>query len=137
MPYVPAPVEAARLRSAIDAARFREGERVLWLTAFVALMTMDIVLVVGGASWLGVAASVAGFLILYWRLRGVHLTRHNETNRDLFGLGLRSREQRAFTGLMLRHVITGRNPLEPRLEHDPFATWGQRQGARPQAAEEA
>ncbi|HVE92400.1 MAG TPA: hypothetical protein VNE62_08915 [Actinomycetota bacterium] len=137
MPYVPAPAELARLRSAIQAAAFREGERVWWLSAFLALLVMDIVLLVGGASWLGIAASLAGFLILFWRLRGVHLRRHNEANRDLFGLGLASREQRAFTGLMLRHALTGRNPLDQRPEHDPFADWATRRATRPQAAEEA
>ena len=117
MPYVPTPVEVARLRSAIEVARFREGERVLWLTSFLSLAAMDIVLLLR-ASWVGLAGSLFGFLILYWRLRGGHLR-----GSGLFGLSLRTREQRAFTGLMLRHAFTGRNPLAADPEHDPFERW--------------
>ncbi len=139
MPYVPTPTEVARLRSAIEAARFREGERILWLSAFVSLAVVDVFLVIGGASWPGIAASAFGFLILYWRLRGAHLARvSDEKSARLFGLGLASREQRAFTALMLRHVLTGTNPLVPRAEHDPLGAWlRQATTPRQEAAEES
>ncbi|HVL82041.1 MAG TPA: hypothetical protein VM840_10680 [Actinomycetota bacterium] len=124
MPYVPTPSETVRLRHAIDAASFREGERIAWLAAFVSLVALDVVLGLTGASWPGVVGSVFGFLILYWRLRGGHLAREaSGPGSELFGLGLRTHDQRAFTGLMLRHALTGRNPLEARVEHDPFSAW--------------
>jgi hypothetical protein len=47
-------------------------------------------------------------------------------DRDLHGPGLRTREQRAFTALMLRQAFTGRNALSTRPEHDPMAAWANR-----------
>lgn len=125
MPYVPSQAEATRLRGAIDRAAFSEPERIAWLLAFSALVVLEGVLVAGGASWIGVVGVLGGFAVMYWRLRGAHLARAGK-DRDLHGVGLRSREQRAFTALMLRHVFSGRNPLRDRPEHDPFAVWGER-----------
>lgn len=124
MPYVPSYVEARRLRDAIAVASFREGERVAWLVSLMALVVLDVSLSVGAVSWTGIAASGFGFFILYWRLRGAHLSRRvqGDTSR-LLGIGLRNREQRAFTALMFRHDLTGRNPLAERPEHDPLAGW--------------
>lgn len=135
MPYVPTPEEVSRLRAAIDRASFSEPERIAWLLAFAALVVLDGVLVAGGASWIGLLGSLGGFAVLYWRLRGGYLIRRGVEDRALHGIGLRSREQRAFTALMLRHVFTGRNPLRAKAEHDPFAVWGQRV-ERAQVAEE-
>jgi hypothetical protein len=123
MPYVPAPDEARRLRSAIDRSAFSEAERIMWLLAFSGLLTLDGILLAGGGSWVGVLGALGGFAVLYWRLRGGHLV---SIDRELHGIGLRTSAQRAFTALMLRQVFTGRNPLRPRPEHDPFAAWGQR-----------
>lgn len=136
MPYVPSHVEARRLRDAISAAAFAEGERVAWLSSFSALIVLDVALAVGASSWVGIMTSVFGFFILYWRLRGAHLVRRasGDTSR-LLGIGLASREQRAFTALMFRQVLTGRNPLAERPEHDPLASW--RGPAREPAPEEA
>lgn len=126
MPYVPSAAETARLRAAIDRASFTEPERIAWLLAFSALLVVDGVLVAGGASWIGMLGALGGFAVLYWRLRGGHLARSEGSDRALHGIGLRSREQRAFTALMLRHAFTGSNPLRPKPEHDPFAAWGRR-----------
>ena len=135
MPYVPTPSETVRLRAAIDAASFAEGERIGWLSAFASLVVLDVVLALTGASVPGVLGSVFGFVILYWRLRGAHLRRRVQGDHGgLFGLGLATQEQRAFTALMLRHALTGRNPLAERVEHDPFSRWGV---VSVQAAEEA
>jgi hypothetical protein len=83
-------------------------------------------------------------LFLYWRLRGGHLVGRVPADlRGLFGIDLRRREQRAFTGLMFVHVLTGRNPLVPRsaTEHDPYAAWlrssGQVKEPAPEEAESA
>jgi hypothetical protein len=133
MPYVPAPDEARRLRTAIDRAAFSEGERIMWLLAFAGLLTLDGILLAGGGSWIGVLGALGGFAVLYWRLRGGHLV---SIDRELHGVGLRTSAQRAFTALMLRQCFTGRNPLRPRPEHDPFAVWGQRV-ERTQVSEEA
>lgn len=125
MPYVPSPSETRRLRAAIDLAAFSEGERIAWLGAFAALVVLDVVLALTGASVPGVLGSFFGFVILYWRLRGGHLRRRVQgDDGGLFGFGLATQEQRAFTGLMLRYALTGRNPLAERVEHDPFARWG-------------
>ena len=135
MPYVPAPGEVTRLRAAIDAAAFGEGERIGWLTGFVGLVVLNVVLALTGASVPGVLGSVFGFVILYWRLRGGHLRRRVQgDDGGLFGFGLATQEQRAFTALMFRYVLTGRNPLAERVEHDPFARGG---SVSTQAAEEA
>ena len=123
MPYVPAADEVRRLRSAIDRASFSEAERIMWLLAFSGLLVLDGILLAGGGSWIGILGALGGFAVLYWRLRGGHLV---ETSRELHGIGLRTSVQRAFTGLMLKHIFTGRNPLRPRPEHDPFKSWGER-----------
>jgi hypothetical protein len=103
-------------------------ERILWLFAFSGLLLLDGVLIAGGGSWAGVIGSLGGFAVLYWRLRGGHLRPafEDDANRELHGIGLRTQAQRAYTALMLRQVFTGRNPLRPKAEHDPFATWGAR-----------
>lgn len=126
MPYVPSASEAARLRAAIDRAAFTEFERIAWLFSFVAIIVVEMALVGAGASAIGVVGALGGFAVLYWRLRGGHLLRRGAEDRELHGVGLRTREQRAFTGLMLRHVFTGTNPLRPKVQHDPMAAWGQR-----------
>lgn len=123
MPYVPAPDEIRRLRAAIDRASFSEGERIMWLLAFSGLLVLDGILLAGGGSWVGILGAIGGFAVLYWRLRGGHLV---EANRELHGIGLRTSTQRAFTGLMLRHVFTGGNPMRTKPEHDPFKSWGER-----------
>lgn len=133
MPYVPSADEVRRLRSAIDRASFSEAERILWLLAFSGLLVLDGILLAGGASWIGILGAIGGFVVLYWRLRGGHLI---ETDRELHGVGLRTGAQRAFTALMLRQVFTGRNPLRPRPEHNPFKTWSERVD-RAQVSEEA
>lgn len=123
MPYVPQPDEVRRLRAAIDRASFSEAERIMWLLAFSGLLVLDGILLAGGGSWVGILGALGGFAVLYWRLRGGHLV---ATDRQLHGVGLRTSAQRAFLALMLRHAFTGRNPLRPRRDHDPFAVWGQR-----------
>jgi hypothetical protein len=127
VPYVPDEVETRRLRAAVDRASFSEVERMCWLAAFAALIVVDMLLVAGQAAWIGIAGAVGGFAVLYWRLRGGHLLRQMDApDRDLHGPGLRTREQRAFTALMLRQVLTGRNALRTRVDHDPVALWSQR-----------
>lgn len=127
MPYVPSESEAKRLRAAVDRAAFSEVERIFWLFAFLAVLGVDGILLAGRAAWIGVVGSIGAAAVLYWRLRGGHLLRNDQLpNRDLHGPGLRTRDQRAFTGLMLRHALTGRNPLRPKAEHDPLALWAQR-----------
>lgn len=124
MPYVPTAAEARRLARAIDRASFSEGERILWLTAFGCWVALSVyVLLV--PSWIGALGAVGAFLVLVWRLRGgqLILTGQAGRDRDLYGMDLRTRDQRAFTALMLRHAVTGRNPLTPRPEHDPLAEW--------------
>lgn len=122
MPYVPAAAEVTRLRAAIDRAAFSEAERIMWLVGFSGLLVLDGILLAGGGSWAGILGAIGGFAVLYWRLRGGHLV---SSDRELHGIGLRTAAQRAFTGLMIRHAFTGRNPLRTRPEHDPFARWGQ------------
>jgi len=126
LPFVPTPQEANRLRVAVDRAQFSEVERIFWMFAFAALVAVDGILVAGRAAWIGVVGSLGGFALLYWRLRGGHLLRRDPPDRDLHGPGLRTREQRAFTALMLRQAFTGRNVLRRRPEHDPYAAWSQR-----------
>jgi hypothetical protein len=123
MPYVPTPDEVRRLRAAIDRASFSEAERIMWLLAFAGLLVLDGILLAGGGSWVGILGAIGGFAVLYWRLRGGHLA---EVDREMHGIGLRTRAQRAFVALMLRQVFTGRNPLRARPEHDPFKVWGER-----------
>jgi hypothetical protein len=134
--YTPTPTEARRLGRAIELAKFTEGERIFWLTSFLALVALDVVLVTRGGSWAGLLGSLGGFAVLYWRLRGGHLARHARGDHGLFGPNLSTREQRAFTALMFRYVLTGQNMLAQRPEHNPFARWGQ-QGERTAAPEEA
>jgi hypothetical protein len=127
LPYVPTPEEANRLRRAIDRASFSEVERIFWLFAFLTLIAVDGMLIGGRAAWIGIVGAIGGFAVLYWRLRGGHLLRQDDVpDRDLHGPGLRSREQRAFTALVLRQALTGRNPLSRRPEHDPLAAWANR-----------
>lgn len=133
MPYVPAPDEIKRLRAAIDRASLSEAERIMWLLAFGGWLVLDGILLAGGASWIGILGALGGFAVLYWRLRGGHLV---SADRELHGVGLRTSAQRAFVGLMMRQALTGRNPLRPRKDHDPFATWGQ-VVERVQASDEA
>jgi hypothetical protein len=132
MPYVPAPQDVRRLRAAIDRAAFSEAERIMWLLAFSGLLTLDGVLLAGRGTWWGVLGSLGGFVLLYWRVRGGHLA---DRDRELHGIGLRTEAQRAFTALMIRQVVTGRNALRAKPEHDPFALWSQRV-ERAEAAEE-
>lgn len=122
MAYVPTPDEVRRLRRAVDLASFREGERILWLLSFTCVLTLGIGLLFWSFSTqvyvAGLAGFFGGFVVLYWRLRGGHLmARAPQELRGLFTLDVRTREQRAFTALMLRHAFTGNNPLEQRLEH--------------------
>ncbi len=127
MPYVPTPREAKRLRAAIERASFTEVERMFWISAFSALLVLDAMLLAGRAAWIGIVGSIGGLALLYWRLRGGHLLRNDDLpDRDLHGPGLRTREQRAFTALMLRQAFTGQNVLKPRPQHDPLALWAQR-----------
>lgn len=122
MPYVPTKQEASRLRAAIDRASFTEGERIAWIMSFCAVLVLDAALI-AAASWAGVVGTLGAAAILYWRLRGGYLGARIPAARDLHGMGLRSRQQRAFTALMLRHAFTGTNPLRTKPEHDPFGTW--------------
>jgi hypothetical protein len=127
MPYVPPAEELKRLRAAIDRASFTEAERIAWLFSFAAMLLVFGVVVVF-ASWVGLVGGLGAFAILYWRLRGGHLLLRSgdEPDRQLHGVGLRTRPQRAFTALMLRHAFSGRNPVSPKAEHDPLATWQRR-----------
>lgn len=122
MPYVPSVDEVRRLCAAIDRVSFSETERIMWLLGFGGLLTLDGILLAGGGSWVGILGALGGFAVLYWRLRGGHLV---SEDRELHGIGLRTSAQRAFTALMLRQALTGRNPLRPKPEHDPFARWGE------------
>jgi len=98
-----------------------------WVVAFITLLAVDGVLIGGRAAWVGIIGAVGGFAVLYWRLRGGYLLRQDDiADRDLHGPGLRTREQRAFTALMLRQAFTGRNALRTRPEHDPMAAWANR-----------
>lgn len=133
MALVLSDIEERRLRRAIELAQLSEFERILWLTGFLSLVVVDLLILVRGTTWAGAAGTLAGWFFLYGRLRAPFLAGAVRHDRGLFGLSLGTREQRAFTGLMLRHVFTGRNPLVERPEHDPFAAFrrrvaGQRQG---------
>ncbi len=127
MPYVPSPYEARRLRRALDRASFSEAERIVWLLAFGTWLVLCFLVIAGSGSWqalaIGGLGMIGGFALLYWRLRGGWLA---EEDRELHGIGLRTEHQRAFTALMLRQSLTGRNPLRPRTDHDPYAVWAQR-----------
>jgi hypothetical protein len=127
MPYVPPPDEARRLRGALDRAAFSEVERIFWLLAFGTWLVLCFLVIAGSGTWqalaIGGLGALGGFAVLYWRLRGGWLS---EEDRELHGIGLRTEAQRAFTGLMLRQALTGRNPLRARTDHDPYAVWAQR-----------
>ena len=127
MPYVPSPAEARRLRHALDRASFSEAERIFWLLAFGTWLVLCFLVIAGSGSWqalaIGGLGMIGGFALLYWRLRGGWLA---EEDRELHGIGLRTKNQRAFTALMLRQALTGRNPLRARTDHDPYAVWSQR-----------
>lgn len=98
-----------------------------WIVAFAGLLVVDAFFIAGRAAWIGIVGVVGASAVLYWRLRGGHLLRDAALpDRDLHGPGLRTREQRAFTALMLRQAFTGRNALARRPEHDPLALWAQR-----------
>jgi len=129
--YVPTTDEMRRLRRAIDLASFREGERIAWLVSFSCVLMLGVGLLFWGdlddatlgavsidLAYAGLAGFLGGFIVLYWRLRAGHLARSGPGElRHLFGVGIRSREQRAFTALMLRHAFTGNNPLAQRVQH--------------------
>ena len=127
MPYVPSPVEARRLRRALDRAAFSEAERIVWLLAFGTWLVLCFLVIAGSGSWqalaIGGLGTLGGFALLYWRLRGGWLA---DEDRELHGIGLRTEDQRAFTALMLRQALTGRNALRPKPDHDPYAAWAQR-----------
>jgi hypothetical protein len=136
MPFVPSPGETRRLRRAIEHARFSEGERIWWLVSFSALIALDLVLVFTGATWPGLLVAVVGFVVCYWRLRAPYLAPVYPDDRDLHGLGLASRTQRAFTALMLRHAFTGGNPMTPKVEHDRYTAFAARVERQEPAPEE-
>lgn len=127
MPYVPSETEARRLRRALDRAAFSEAERIVWLLTFGTWLVLCFLVIAGSGTWqalaIGGLGMLGGFAVLYWRLRGGWLALED---RELHGVGLRTEQQRAFTGLMLRQALTGRNPLRPRRDHDPYAVWAQR-----------
>lgn len=123
MPYVPTDAEADRLRDAVDRASFSDVERIFWLLAFLGWLMLDGLLVAGRASWIGIIGALGAFAVMYWRLRGGHLV---DEDRELHGVGLRTEAQRAYTALMLRQALIGRNPLRPRIDHDPYAAWASR-----------
>ena len=127
MPFVPSPSEVKRLRGALDRAAFSEAERIVWLLAFGTWLVLCFLVIAGSGSWqalaIGGLGMVGGFALLYWRLRGGWLA---PEDRELHGVGLRTEAQRAYTALMLRQALTGRNPLRPRTDHDPYAVWAQR-----------
>lgn len=127
MPYVPPPAEVRRLRAALDRSAFSEAERIFWLLAFATWLVLCFLVIAGSGSWqalaIGGLGMLGGFALLYWRLRGGWLA---DEDRELHGIGLRTESQRAFTGLMLRQALMGRNPLRPKADHDPYASWAQR-----------
>lgn len=127
MPYVPSENEVRRLRHALDRAAFSEAERIVWLLAFGTWLVLCFLVIAGSGTWqalaIGGLGMIGGFALLYWRLRGGWLAAED---RELHGVGLSTEQQRAFTGLMLRQALTGRNPLRPRRDHDPYAAWSQR-----------
>lgn len=127
MPYVPSEGEVRRLRRALDRASFSEVERIVWLVAFGTWILLCFLVIAGSGSWTALAigglGTLGGFALLYWRLRGGWLA---QEDRELHGIGLRTENQRAFTGLMLKQALVGRNPLRPKRDHDPYAVWAQR-----------
>jgi hypothetical protein len=134
MPFVPTPAVERRLRSAIDRASLSEFERVLWFIALFCWLMVDGLLVAGRASWVGVVGAIGAFAVIYWRLRGGYIV---DEDRELHGIGLRTEAQRAFTALMLRQALTGRNALSPKPEHDPLKAWATRVERTEAPAEEA
>jgi hypothetical protein len=107
MPYVPSDIEARRLRDAVDRAGFSDVERIFWLVAFFGWLMLN-GLLVARASWVGIVGALGASAVMYWRLRGGYLV---DEDRELHGVGLRTEAQRAYTALMLRQALTGRNPL--------------------------
>lgn len=95
----------------------------MWLLAFAGLLFLDGILLAGQGTWVGILGALGSFALLYWRLRGGHLA---SEDRELHGIGLRTQAQRAFTALMLRQAVTGRNALSPKIDHDPIALWSKR-----------
>jgi len=143
MPFVPNDAEVRRLRAALDRAAFAESERIFWLLAFTGWLLLNGILLVSARTWtatvVGGLGAFGGFALLYWRIRGGYLA---EEDRELHGIGLRTEAQRAYTALMLRQALTGRNPLRPKRDHDPLAAWAARtaslsSGEEIQVAEEA
>jgi hypothetical protein len=122
------PGEVRRLERALRLARFSEVERISWLACFAVVVFLDIFLMTRRASWVGLVGSVGGFLFLYARLRGFHLAGRVRGDRGLFSPWLSTWEQRTFTALQFRAVLTGRDPLAPRPEHDP-RKWDQHSGS--------
>jgi len=134
MPYVPTDTEARRLRDAVDRAGFTDFERIFWLVAFLGWLMLDGLLLAGRASWVGIVGALGAFAVMYWRLRGGYLV---DEDRELHGIGLRTEAQRAYTAIMLRQALTGRNALSPRIDHDPYAAWANRVERSDAPAEEA
>jgi hypothetical protein len=128
VPYVPTAPERRRRARAIDRASFTEAERIGWLTAFATVLVVDAI-VLWRPSFVGLVGSLGALALLYWRLRGGHVRSGGE-DRDLHGVGLMSREQRAFTALMLRHVFSGENPMRGKVDHDPIGEWARRTAAQ-------
>lgn len=124
---MPGPNELRRLESAVDTAALNELERILWLLAFAMIAFLDLFMVGRRATWPGLVGSAAGFFLLYARLRGVHLAGKVSKDNGMFSFGLRRREQRAFTALMFRSVLIGRNPLREQVQHD-VSRWNQHAG---------
>ncbi len=123
MPYVPDDAEVRRLRAAVDRAGFSDFERIFWLIAFLGWLLLDGILIGGRASWVGIIGALGAFAVMYWRIRGGYLV---DEDRELHGIGLRTEAQRAYTALMLRQALTGRNGLTPRVDHDPYKVWASR-----------
>lgn len=136
MAYTPTPGEARRLERAIELAKFTEAERVLWLSAFVMVVVVIVSVLAAKGPWPVAVGAFFGLFLLYWRLRGAYLAGRVRGDHGLFGVNLATREQRAFTALMLRQVLTGRNALATKPEHDPLARWRQQSGPREAAPEE-
>jgi hypothetical protein len=137
MAYTPTPNEARRLERAVDMARFSEWERIWWLVSFVLLAAAIVKLVSSHGPWEVALGALFALVVLYWRLRACFLAARVRGDRGLFGVNLATREQRAFTALMFRQVLTGRNGLAPRDEHDPAAEWARRLGPREAAPDES
>jgi hypothetical protein len=108
-------------------------ERIFWLIAFLGWLLLD-GLLVARASWVGIVGALGAFAVMYWRLRGGWLV---DEDRELHGIGLRTEVQRAYTALMLRQALTGRNGLRPRVDHDPYKAWASRVERSEAPAEDA